>query len=286
MHSHNGVAFVRTMMDLDQRADQRKRLDFRPVKVAYGVSGTANGSSIVHLGDTSVICGIKAEIETNPKSHFNFNISKRGQRDPLDFEESTYTNIFAQLKLPELEIDESRRWVLYVDLRIRADAGSIFTAMSVALLIALYDCVLPVALLTETNDIMLPSFAEKVVRIDLASIPIVLEAYGFISKDMQIVIDCTTLEEASADAKCIVAVNSTDLYHFSMIRMVPLSCSVFTMPILLGTVSNLSYKLLSNLLQFLRENEEEDHFNQDLAHGINMMSIESLNIESMEAVDE
>ena len=44
------------------RPDGRLLNGFRPTTVHYGVITTANGSSMVRIGGTTVVCGVKAEV--------------------------------------------------------------------------------------------------------------------------------------------------------------------------------------------------------------------------------
>lgn len=46
------------------RYDGRKADQFRAIKIERGVSGSAEGSAIVHIGDTQVIVGVKLSVET------------------------------------------------------------------------------------------------------------------------------------------------------------------------------------------------------------------------------
>lgn len=46
------------------RYDGRKPLEYRPITVEYGVSGSAEGSALVKMGGTIVIAGVKMETST------------------------------------------------------------------------------------------------------------------------------------------------------------------------------------------------------------------------------
>lgn len=55
---------VLKLLDKGVRLDGRKPLDYRPVSVEYDVSGSAEGSARVKIGDTEVITGVKMEVFT------------------------------------------------------------------------------------------------------------------------------------------------------------------------------------------------------------------------------
>lgn len=50
-------------LDKNVRFDGRKKDEYRPVTVEYGVSANAEGSALVSMGDTKVIAGIKLSLE-------------------------------------------------------------------------------------------------------------------------------------------------------------------------------------------------------------------------------
>ncbi|XP_054263622.1 exosome complex component RRP43-like [Macrosteles quadrilineatus] len=61
------VKYYRDYLSQDIRPDGRGLLEFRPVTINVGTIGTAEGSAIVKIGNTTVVCGIKAELFT-PKA--------------------------------------------------------------------------------------------------------------------------------------------------------------------------------------------------------------------------
>lgn len=52
--------YLRDYLEKDVRPDSRKKLEFRPVIININSISTAEGSALVKLGNTTVICGIKA----------------------------------------------------------------------------------------------------------------------------------------------------------------------------------------------------------------------------------
>ncbi|KAG0369554.1 ribosomal protein S5 domain 2-type protein [Gamsiella multidivaricata] len=58
--------YFRKFVSQGVRPDGRLLNSFRPTTVHYGVITTANGSAMVRMGGTTVVCGVKAEV-TEPK---------------------------------------------------------------------------------------------------------------------------------------------------------------------------------------------------------------------------
>jgi len=54
--------YFRKFISQGVRPDGRLLTGFRPTTVHYGVISTANGSAMVRVGGTTVVCGVKAEV--------------------------------------------------------------------------------------------------------------------------------------------------------------------------------------------------------------------------------
>lgn len=54
------IKYYRDFINLNVRPDGRELDQFRPVRININSIGTADGSAIVKLGHTTVVCGIKA----------------------------------------------------------------------------------------------------------------------------------------------------------------------------------------------------------------------------------
>nr|XP_053657537.1 exosome complex component RRP43-like [Cherax quadricarinatus] len=66
--------YYKSFLEKNKRPDGRGLMSVRPITVKVGTITTADGSSTVRVGHTTVICGIKAEIATpvlrNPNQGF------------------------------------------------------------------------------------------------------------------------------------------------------------------------------------------------------------------------
>ena len=60
--------FYREHLEARERPDGRGLLERRPVTISRGHLGTADGSAVVKCGQTSVVCGIRAEL-TSPHAY-------------------------------------------------------------------------------------------------------------------------------------------------------------------------------------------------------------------------
>lgn len=54
--------YFRKFISQGVRPDGRLLTGFRPTTVHHGVISTANGSAMVRVGGTTVVCGVKAEV--------------------------------------------------------------------------------------------------------------------------------------------------------------------------------------------------------------------------------
>lgn len=54
--------YFRRFIEESVRPDGRSLHTFRPTSIRQGAISTANGSAMVRIGGTTVICGIKAEV--------------------------------------------------------------------------------------------------------------------------------------------------------------------------------------------------------------------------------
>eukprot|EP00056_Hartaetosiga_gracilis_P007916 m.113825 g.113825 ORF g.113825 m.113825 type:complete len:302 (-) comp12804_c1_seq1:990-1895(-) len=158
---------------LDQgiRPDGRKEMETRPSSVVMGTISKANGSALVTLGGTSVVCGIKAEF-ANPRldddkrgwivpnvmlSPLCSSRFKVGRPSPEAQRLSTFINdVFCSGAVVSEEdmciIPGKLSWVLYVDVQCLNYDGNVVDACVLAVMAALRDVSLPKVLLPEDTE--------------------------------------------------------------------------------------------------------------------------------------
>ncbi|KAI8818353.1 ribosomal protein S5 domain 2-type protein [Fimicolochytrium jonesii] len=156
--------YHRRFLSQGVRADGRELLRFRKAIVTVGVISTAHGSAMVRLGDTTVICGVKAEVTepkpAAPKHGFlvpNVDLppicspnSRPGPPSELAQTVSEYIDQVVKgselLNAQDLCIEPGHAvWVLYADIVCLNHDGNILDAALIALGAALRHVRLPKA---------------------------------------------------------------------------------------------------------------------------------------------
>ncbi|KAG9285349.1 hypothetical protein G9A89_010824 [Geosiphon pyriformis] len=173
--------FVRKFLAQNIRPDGRVFRQFRKTTINLGQIKTAEGSAVVRIGSTTVVCGIKAEV-AEPKTNSstdgylvpNVELSpicspkvKPGPPNELAQVMSENLNKLlksaAVLSLDDLCIEEGKAvWVLYADVVCINYDGNVFDASVIAMLAALSNVRLPqveyqdgIVMATETRPIKL-----------------------------------------------------------------------------------------------------------------------------------
>ncbi|KAF9149467.1 Exosome complex component RRP43 [Linnemannia schmuckeri] len=148
--------FFRRFTTEGVRPDGRLLDAFRPTTVHHGVISTANGSAMVRIGGTTLVCGVKAEVaepklDTPDQGYLVPNVelspmcsSKFRPGPPSEQAQAVSEAINRVLKeskvldLKDLCIEEGKAvWVLYVDAVCVAYDGNIFDAALAAIMVAL-----------------------------------------------------------------------------------------------------------------------------------------------------
>ncbi|WVQ95737.1 hypothetical protein IAU59_002836 [Kwoniella sp. CBS 9459] len=146
------------------RPDGRKIGGWRDVSINVGSISTAHGSSLVRMGDTTIVCGIKAEIAEptaqSPNEGFvvpNIDLpalcSPNFKPGPPGDEAQTYSNWLNDLLVssrtipPESLVIASAKaaWVIYIDVVCINYDGNAFDAAVLAVMAALKNARLPSA---------------------------------------------------------------------------------------------------------------------------------------------
>ncbi|KAI9146103.1 ribosomal protein S5 domain 2-type protein [Paraphysoderma sedebokerense] len=158
--------YYRKFISQQIRPDGRGLRRFRKVQIVTGSVSSAEGSAMVKMGNTSVMCGIKAEVSTPPVNspdigYFVPNIelsplcsSKFRPGPPSDMAQTLSAELnemITKSKVVNLEnlcIEEGlASWVIYADIYCLNYDGNIFDACLIALLAALKSGMLLLAVL-------------------------------------------------------------------------------------------------------------------------------------------
>ncbi|XDA79928.1 hypothetical protein R6Z07F_009921 [Ovis aries] len=162
------LEYYRRFLKENCRPDGRELGEFRTTTVNVGSIGTADGSSLVKLGNTTVICGIKAEFGAPPtdapdKGYVVPNVdlsplcSWRFRSGPPGEEAQVASQFIADviensqiIQKEDLCISSGKlAWVLYCDLICLNHDGNILDACTFALLAALKNVQLPEVTINE-----------------------------------------------------------------------------------------------------------------------------------------
>ncbi|KAF7732331.1 Exosome complex component RRP43 [Apophysomyces ossiformis] len=151
--------YLRRFLDQNVRPDGRLLDQFRNTLITSGAISTANGSAMVRLGGTTVVCGIKAEVcEPNverpdevPNVELSPMCSPKFRPGPPPEKAQAVSELIHQvfrdsqiLPLEKLCIESGKAvWVLYADIVCLNYDGNIMDASLLALVTALKDVTLP-----------------------------------------------------------------------------------------------------------------------------------------------
>ncbi|XP_050079878.1 exosome complex component RRP43-like [Anopheles maculipalpis] len=156
------VKYYKDYLENNIRPDGRELEDIRPLAISFGVIKSADGSAIVKIGNTTVVCGIKAELAAPkaleplkgflvPNVDFSPVCSPSYRPGPPPDEAQVYSRSLADaisnahcIDLQDLCISPGKLvWVLFCDLVCLDHDGCVFDAAIVALVAALHTVKLP-----------------------------------------------------------------------------------------------------------------------------------------------
>lgn len=199
----------------DLRFDGRKKEDYREVSIEMGVSGTAEGSARVTIGDTVVIAGVKlgmekpypdtpdqgnlmVGVEMLPLSHEDF------EPGPPSIESIEMARVVDRCVRESHAIDVKdlcvtpgeQVWSVMCDVCTINNAGNLFDASSLAVAAALYDARLP-----EVEDGVVNYKKKTDKKLPLKCLPIAVTAWKV---GDQIILDPLVVEEKASDARLTI----------------------------------------------------------------------------------
>jgi len=204
---------IEKLLQDNRRLDGRTKNEFRDIKIETDVIGTANGSAIVHMGQTKVICGVKASFgspwddspkegalfvgfETTPLSAPEYR-SGPPQPDAIEYARVT-DRLIRESDIIDLErlciIEGEKVWQLNVDIYALDDFGNLFDAAALAAFAALSTTKIPEVEVVngEVNKL------ETTRPLQLSSFPISVTTYKI---GDHFVVDGELREEQISDAR-------------------------------------------------------------------------------------
>ncbi|KAK2464837.1 hypothetical protein APHAL10511_003136 [Amanita phalloides] len=211
----------------DVRPDGRRFDEWRDISINIGSISTANGSALVRLGHTTVVCGVKAEIATpdldTPNDGFlvpNLDLpalcSPKFKPGPPSEEaqvlsDRLYDTLVASgglLSLSSLCIHPGKAaWVLYVDAMCINYDGNVFDASLLAMVAALRNTRLPKPTFDEESGKTVCSRQDWIeLELDPARLPVSMSFGTFDSS--HVFADPTAFEEPLLDSTLSIVLGS------------------------------------------------------------------------------
>nr|XP_015823820.2 exosome complex component RRP43 [Nothobranchius furzeri] len=220
------LEYHRSFLKENCRPDGRELSEFRSTTLNIGSISTADGSALVKLGNTTIICGIKAEL-TNPtvdapgKGYIVPNVdlpplcSSRFRPGPPGEQAQAASQFIADIiesseviKKEDLCIGRGKLcWVLYCDIMCLDYDGNILDACVVALLAALKTTQLPEVTINKETSAPEVNF-EKKHKLSIHRHPVSVSFCIF--DDSILIVDPTAEEESLSTARLTVVMDEED----------------------------------------------------------------------------
>lgn len=228
LHPH---AYLEKFLAEDLRPDGRGVAEFRALQVTLGSISTAEGSALVRLGETTIVCGVKAEIaepELDSPTHGfivpNVEISaicspKFKPGPPSEEAQVISEQIYQIINKCRMIDPESlciqagkAVWTIYVDAVCINFDGNAFDATLLAMCAALSNTRLPKATWNEDRQTTLCSRQDRA-SLNITKIPISATFGIFDSK--HVLADPTSFEESLLDSTISVVLRGNDAISVS-----------------------------------------------------------------------
>jgi exosome complex component RRP42 len=213
-------AYVKDLLLQDKRADGRGLLDYRAVRVEKGMIPNAEGSALVHLGDTKVLAGVKFDVmapyadrptegvftvqaEFLPLAHPDFEAGPPNERS-IELARVVDRGIRSAeaLDTKNWQLEEGKVLGAFVDLYVLDHCGNMIDAAALAAMAALADAKVP----KYENG--------KMVRNDFkGSLPLARKvvACSFEKIGKKVILDATDEEETASEGRLTLATCEGDL---------------------------------------------------------------------------
>ncbi|PVD34164.1 hypothetical protein C0Q70_05427 [Pomacea canaliculata] len=221
--------YYRQFIERDVRPDGRELGEFRPTVLNIGSISTAEGSAIVKLGNTSVICGVKAELaepkaETPQEGYLVPNVelsalcSSQFRPGPPGEQAQVLSQLmvniiknFHSVPLEDLCVVAGKLvWVLYIDLICLDYGGNLIDACVLALTAALKNTALP-SISVEEETQKINADITKHNMLQLACTPI--SASFAIFDNTILLVDPTSEEEALSTGTVTVVTDGEKIFE-------------------------------------------------------------------------
>ncbi|MHA2171643.1 MAG: exosome complex protein Rrp42 [Candidatus Kariarchaeaceae archaeon] len=215
---------ILNLLNSNRRLDGRKNNEFRDIIIETNVIEKANGSAIVTLGKTQVICGVKAVLgtpwpDTPNEGSFNFLFESSPMSAPefrvgppqdLAIEISRMTDrVIRESKCINLEelclIPGKKNWTLNIDIYSLDDNGNFYDTCALAAYAALATSRLNDTKIDDEDNV---EILETSKPLKLSSFPISVTTYKI---GDHYVMDANLKEEQLSDARITIGTTDTHI---------------------------------------------------------------------------
>jgi len=203
--------YYKSIFDNNIRPDGRELFEMRPIAISAGTIKTANGSALVKCGNTTVVCGITAELSIPKVTEPNFGFlvpnvdmpplcSPTFKPGPPSEQAQVATQFLADvlinskcIHLPDLCVNPGKLvWTLYINVTCLNYDGNINDASVMATVSALKNCKLPTVVLDDESDKFKVDFSRET-SVPVKSVPVGCTV-AFLDEKTAFV-DCSAEEE-------------------------------------------------------------------------------------------
>ena len=211
--------YVKEALENGKRADKRGFLEYRKINVRENVSSKAEGSSLVEIGETKVLAGVKLEIKEPFEDAPNEGIlivnaeftplsSPEIEAGPPDENAIEVGRIVDRvireshaIDWEKLFIEEGKVWAVFIDISVLDMNGNLIDAAVLASVKALLNTKIPKI---ENGKIVRGEFVSKL-PVNYKPVSVTLGKYK-----ESFVLDLTSLEEEIINAKLTIGVRDDD----------------------------------------------------------------------------
>ena len=224
----NSENYITSLLEKDERIDGRKLTEYRkPIKIETGISKNAEGSARVTIGETEVVAGVKLAVgEPYPDNPDEGTIIVSAELLPLsspDFESGPPDAQTIEIaRIVDRGIRESKMidfkklcikkgekvWLVFIDIYTMNDAGNLIDAAALAAIAALREARFPKYDKKEGKIVYGEFTDEKLPLKKIVPITCTLVKVG-----QKIIVDASTEEEKSMDARLTVSISEEGNIH-------------------------------------------------------------------------